>query len=93
MGIPNSAPHDSTYVAGTQGTLRSFGPSVNRQMVELTRAGGTYRPELLGSWFPDGFHGTMGELLCAIEERREPSHSARGTCGAWSCASRQSPAR
>ena len=27
--------------------------------------------------FPDGFHGTMGELLCAIEEGREPSHSAR----------------
>ena len=71
-------PHDHVYVAGTHGTLRSFGPSVNRQTVELIRDGGAYRPELVGSWFPDGFHGTMGELLCAIEERREPSHSARG---------------
>jgi predicted dehydrogenase len=70
-------PHDHVYVAGTHGTLRSYGPSVNRQTVELTRDGGTYRPDLVGSWFPDGFHGTMGELLCAIEERREPTHSAR----------------
>ncbi len=71
------APYDDVYIAGTHGTLRSFGPSVNHQTVELTRAGGAYRPELTGSWFPDGFHGTMGELLCAIEERREPIHSAR----------------
>jgi predicted dehydrogenase len=26
---------------------------------------------------PDGMGGTMGELLCAIEEGREPGHSAR----------------
>ena len=38
---------------------------------------GIVRPKLKGSWFPDGFHGTMGELLCAIEEKREPTHSAR----------------
>jgi predicted dehydrogenase len=70
-------PYDHVYISGTQGTLRSFGPSVNRQTVELTREGGAYRPTLTGSWFPDGFHGTMGELLCAIEERREPTNSAR----------------
>ncbi|MFP4070069.1 MAG: hypothetical protein ACLFVC_07800, partial [Opitutales bacterium] len=29
-----------------------------------------------GSWFPDGFAGTMGELLCAIEEDREPENNA-----------------
>ena len=32
---------------------------------------------LEGCWFDSGFQGTMGELLCAIEEDREPSHSAR----------------
>jgi len=31
---------------------------------------------LAGSWFPDGFAGTMGELLCAIEQKRRPSISA-----------------
>ena len=36
------------------------------------------RPELKGEWFDDGFHGTMGELLCAIEEDRTPYHHAAG---------------
>jgi predicted dehydrogenase len=76
-GHAQFGPHDQTYVAGTHGTLRSFGPDVNRQTVEFVREGGRYRPDLVGSWFPDGFHGTMGELLCAIEERREPTNSAR----------------
>jgi hypothetical protein len=29
-----------------------------------------------GNWFDDGFRGTMGELLSAIEENREPSNTA-----------------
>ena len=33
--------------------------------------------ELDGQWFPDGFIGTMGELMCAIEEKREPAISGR----------------
>lgn len=68
---------DDTYIAGSRGSLHSFGPDVNRQAVEWTTAAGSFQPTLSGRWFPDGFHGTMGELLCAIEERREPSHSAR----------------
>ena len=38
---------------------------------------GVSKPKIKGAWFPDGFHGTMGELLCAIEENREPTNSAR----------------
>ncbi|MFA6241395.1 MAG: hypothetical protein WC655_10720, partial [Candidatus Hydrogenedentales bacterium] len=30
-----------------------------------------------GDWFANGFHGAMAELLCAIEEKREPYNSAR----------------
>jgi len=30
-----------------------------------------------GDWFSNGFEGTMGELLCAIEEGREPENNAR----------------
>jgi hypothetical protein len=33
-------------------------------------------PVLQGTWFPDGFHGTMAELLCAIAENRPPQNSA-----------------
>ena len=68
---------DHTYVAGTEGTLTSVGPDLSKQTVTLYTAGGQARPELEGNWFPDGFHGTMGELLCAIEEDREPGNSAR----------------
>jgi hypothetical protein len=69
---------DRTVVLGTAGTIRSEGPGLNEQSVTMINKMGESRPRLKGSWFPDGFHGTMGELLCAIEENREPSNGARG---------------
>jgi predicted dehydrogenase len=68
---------DRTYVAGSKGTISSAGLDNDDQQLELATADGVVHPQLKGHWFPDGFHGTMGELLCAIEEQREPSHSAR----------------
>jgi predicted dehydrogenase len=68
---------DATILTGTEGTLSSTGPDLGKQTVTLTTSSGTASPNLEGSWFPDGFHGTMGELLCAIEEDREPSNSAK----------------
>ena len=67
---------DRTIAAGSLGTMTSHGPGVNEQSVELWTEAGHARPELKGSWFENGFEGTMGELLCAIEEGR----------GAWNCA-------
>lgn len=68
---------DSTIITGTKGVLRSTGPDLSNQTVSLTTADGVASPVLEGKWFNDGFHGTMAELLCAIEENREPSNSAR----------------
>lgn len=34
-------------------------------------------PRLVGKWFPDGFVGTMAELMCSLDEEREPLHSGR----------------
>jgi predicted dehydrogenase len=70
---------DRTVVCGSLGTLRSFGPSLSEQTVTLHTAAGRSVPELEGTWFTHGFQGAMGELLCAIEENRAPSHSARNT--------------
>jgi predicted dehydrogenase len=70
--------HDRTYLAGSLGTLVSEGVDCKHQQVTLATAQGIARPKLQGVWFPDGFHGTMGELLRAIEEDREPENSARG---------------
>ncbi len=69
---------DRTVLCGTQGTLRSFGPSLSEQTVTLTTAAGRATANLEGTWFTNGFQGAMGELLCAIEENREPLHGARG---------------
>ena len=68
---------DRTLVIGTQGAIRSVGDTTETQRVELTTASGIARPRLQGTWFPDGFHGTMGELMSAIAENREPTNSAR----------------
>jgi predicted dehydrogenase len=68
---------DRTSVAGSLGTIRSIGPSLTEQQVRLHTAAGVATPALEGSWFPDGFQGAMGELLCAIEQDRAPLNSAR----------------
>ncbi len=69
--------NDRTMVCGTQGTLVSEGPSFMDQRVTLFSEKGKASPQLEGVWMPDGMAGTMGELLCSIEEGREPTHSAR----------------
>jgi predicted dehydrogenase len=68
---------DRTLVAGSLGTLESKGPSLSEQRIVLTTSEGTAAPDLIGTWFENGFQGTMCELLCAIEEGREPHNSAR----------------
>lgn len=68
---------DMTTIIGTKGTLRSRGPGLNEQpLMEVYTEAGEVKVPLQGSWFENGFQGTMGELLCAIEENREPSNSA-----------------
>ena len=68
---------DRTYVAGTGGTLRSVGESLQDQTVTRETADGVSEPALEGNWYDDGFHGTMAELLRAVEEDREPTNSGR----------------
>lgn len=69
---------DRTRICGSQGTAVSEGPSLSEQTVTLTTIRGTAIPRLEGTWFAEGFQGAMGELLQAIEQRREPAHGARG---------------
>jgi predicted dehydrogenase len=68
---------DRTVIAGGLGTLRSWGPGLNDQRVELWTSGGVARPALRGNWFDNGFEGTMGELLSSIEQDRIPWNNAR----------------
>ncbi|MCA9198975.1 MAG: Gfo/Idh/MocA family oxidoreductase [Planctomycetales bacterium] len=67
---------DRTIVCGTKGTLRSIGPGLNDQEVQVWTEAGFAKKAFDGNWFDDGFVGTMAELLCAIEENREPWNAA-----------------
>jgi predicted dehydrogenase len=67
---------EDTYLAGTHGSLYSTGAGNQDQTLTVTLDQGVWTPKLNGKWFPDGFQGTMGELLCAIEEQRPCSISA-----------------
>ena len=68
---------DRTYVAGALGSINSTGPGNSQQQLSITTSNGEFHPALVGKWFSDGFHGTMGELLCSIEENRSCSINAR----------------
>lgn len=75
-GATPYGPRDTTYIAGSKGSLQSDGPDLGRQSVTLTTAAGIARPGLSGTWFNDGFRGAMGALLVAIEDDTEPANGA-----------------
>lgn len=64
------------WVHGSAGTIRGS-IQLGSDYVELETGDATTRYHLEGTWYPDGFAGAMGELLCAIAEHREPFHSAQ----------------
>lgn len=64
-------------VTGSAGTIRAHGPICAAHDITLFTKRGHAKPKLEGKWFNDGFRGTMGELLCSIEQDREPLNSAR----------------
>ena len=77
-GATTTGARDQSVICGTKGMLTSGGPDLGHQTVTLTTEEGAAQPKLQGTWFNDGFRGAMGELLCAIEEDREPLNGAEG---------------
>ncbi|WP_079909255.1 Gfo/Idh/MocA family protein [Paenibacillus sp. 32352] len=85
----NGMPQDDWYatfrfegtegvVKGTNGALYNY-PSGRGDTLALysnkLQRGCIYAPQLEGRWFPHAFMGTMGELMRAIEEDRQPENS------------------
>ncbi len=64
-------------ITGSKGVLNAIGPLLKGTEVTLETKEGVATAQLEGEWFNDGFRGTMGELLCAIDEDRDPFNSAR----------------
>lgn len=75
-GCSRFGARETCTIVGTKGTLHAVGDLCAVSSVELVTERGRASAELEGSWFPDGFRGAMGELMCAIEEDREPENSA-----------------
>ena len=68
---------DRTYLVGSEGAIGACGVDLTAQELVLHTAAGVARPALAGTWFEQGFHGTMAELLHAIERDVEPLNGAR----------------
>ncbi len=71
------APQEYLCCVGSKGTIRGTANVARINELELTTAKGMVKLPLQGAWFPDGFRGTLGEFLRAIEEDRESTISAR----------------
>jgi predicted dehydrogenase len=61
----NGALYD--YPVGREDTISFFSKALDARR--------WFSPRLEGKWFPDAFMGSMGELMKAIEEEREPDNS------------------
>jgi predicted dehydrogenase len=81
-GATRFGAEDRTFVGGSEGSLVSRGPDLGTQEVVLATAAGIGRPRLEGTWFAEGFTGTMGALLQAVEDGRPPLNAARGNLDA-----------
>ena len=66
---------DDGVVIGSKGTLRYDGPGSSEHTVELTNKSGHSKPQLKGTWFTEGFMGSMGALLRAIELNQTPPNN------------------
>jgi predicted dehydrogenase len=75
-----SRPSCPFWVHGTEGTLRGS-VLTGSDRLSLDRDGETLDLPLHGQWFVDGFAGTLGELMCAVAEGREPENSAAHAAG------------
>lgn len=73
---PFAAEH-RTVVTGSGGMAIARGPEPDVQEVVLNTEAGIARPQLEGSWFKEGFAGSMGAVLRAIETGEQPLNDAR----------------
>jgi predicted dehydrogenase len=76
-GAARFGSEDRMVITGTKGTLMARGPDLATQEVWLTTEAGVAKPVLQGNWFTEGFIGTMGALLCAVEDGTVPLNDAR----------------
>ena len=70
-----SEPSAPFWVHGTTGSLRGS-VLLDSDRLSLDRGDGAVDLPLTGAWFVDAFAATMGELMCAVAEDRQPENAA-----------------
>ncbi len=75
-GHSKVAPREQIRIVGSKGVLHAEGGICHAHDLRLETEEGSCRPPLEGTWFEQGFQGTMGELLLSIEEDRLPENNA-----------------
>jgi len=78
--VQTSQPSCPFWIHGTKGTLRGS-VLAGADRLSLDRDGRTVDYVPPGQWFVDGFAGTMGELMTAVAEDREPENSVAHAAG------------
>ena len=91
-GATRFGAEDRTFVGGSAGTLVERGPRPRRAGGDARDApAGIARPQLEGTWFSEGFVGTMGELLSASRTARAAERRPRQPRQRWRWSSPPSP--
>ena len=85
-GVNWSTDFGITYrIQGTEGVmLGEIGwPRGAQSTLKIQRRGEETwaEPKFSRMWFPDAFSATMGELMCAVEDARQPSNSGSDNLG------------
>jgi predicted dehydrogenase len=69
---PHATPRSRFRIEGTKGMLSGEAMGDPHLTLVSDRLSAPVTPDLPGAWFPDAFIGTMGDLLLAIDEDRDP---------------------
>lgn len=75
-GSTKVGPFETIQIVGSKGRISCTGKPCEAHDYQLITEEGIARPKFEGTWMPDGFGGTMGELLSAIAVDRQPYNSA-----------------
>jgi predicted dehydrogenase len=74
---PSTLDYTVTHEEGAMATALRGHACSPKAVSMAPRSSGWIQPRWSEVWFPDAFVGTMAQLLCALEENREPEISGR----------------
>ena len=75
-GASHFAEAGSYRIEGSAGVIAHTGESLGGAAATVTTEAGVSTEQLTGTWWSRGMHGSMAELLAAVEDGESPSNAA-----------------